>query len=223
MIPLDRPAEAPEPLASKAPTWLENFLERRAKEPGRRPPSSQYAHPNVKDVLRAMSHGKCFYCETKLEQQEETVDHYVELSRAPDLAFDWHNLYLSCSPCQQPLLESSVPRAACIDPCRCAGDEPSRHLRFDNEVPRPRGGSEKGRQTIRKYKLDGPALCYRRSRALTEFLLREQRLRAQAMRDGRTALTDEELDQLRDFAQPEQPFSLMFQQHLQNVGLINAS
>ncbi|MBX3270657.1 MAG: hypothetical protein KF729_10365 [Sandaracinaceae bacterium] len=86
MIQLER-LEEPAVLRERAPRWAAAFLEARAAEPGRRPPSSQYAHPEVKDSLRAMSHAKCFYCETKLGVQEETVDHYVGVADDPAGAF----------------------------------------------------------------------------------------------------------------------------------------
>lgn len=75
MVPLRRDA-APTVLAENAARWAEEY-----------------------HALRRMSHNKCFYCETRLAEGEEEVDHYVEVSARRDLAFAWDNLYLCCPAC----------------------------------------------------------------------------------------------------------------------------
>ena len=39
-----------------------------------------------------MTHGKCFYCERRLTDSEQEVDHHVEVAERPELAFEWSNL-----------------------------------------------------------------------------------------------------------------------------------
>lgn len=98
MIPIEREPE-PQILASKKTEWLAKFLARRAKDPKARPDSKKYAHSEVTGALRRMGHGKCFYCERKLETGAQHVDHHIEVFESPELAFTWDNLYLSCKDC----------------------------------------------------------------------------------------------------------------------------
>ena len=69
----------PRVLAERRARWQATYDQKRARTPGARPESRQYAHPEVIDTLRAMSHGKCFYC----EGLGTSVDHHVEMGAAP--------------------------------------------------------------------------------------------------------------------------------------------
>jgi hypothetical protein len=163
-----------------------------------------------------MSHKKCFYCEHLMDEDEFTVDHHVEVSEAPDKAFAWGNLYLCCRGCQGKLAEATVPRAECLDPCD-PGVDPAEHLTFADEIILPRHDSQRGRQTISKYKLRRGDLELRRSRRLNLFkntLIAIQRLQ---LEQGRKQLSDEERALLERFAAPEAPFSLMFRDLLRDL------
>jgi uncharacterized protein (TIGR02646 family) len=198
-------------LAGNADEWTCRYLEKRAHAPGARPDSRQYAHRDILETLEAMSHKKCFYCERLLDEDEYTVDHYVEVNEAPDKAFAWENLYLCCGGCQDKLKEATVPRAECLDPCDPQID-PADHLTFDDELIRPQNDSQRGRQTIRKYKLNRGALELRRSRRLKLFHKTVIDIQHRQIQEGRQEITDEERALLRHFAEPEAPFSLMFRQ-----------
>lgn len=205
MIRLERGA-CPQILLDRGEEWTRSFLE----SDGKRPRSRRYRHDQVREALVAMAAGKCFYCETRLLESEQTVDHYVEVAEDRSQAFEWSNLYLCCSGCQHQL--TSVPRAECLDPC---GDvEPAEHLAFDDEHIIPRHDSELGRQTIRRYKLDRMELDLRRSRRLRRFY---DRLAQRAL--SGEALTTMDREDLRRFAQRDQPYSLMFAQLVRCLGL----
>jgi uncharacterized protein (TIGR02646 family) len=73
-------------------------------------PSSSNIWSELKDALAELSHGKCWYCETRISRSDKEVDHYRpknavwECSDHPGywwLAFDWKNFRLSCSFCNQ--------------------------------------------------------------------------------------------------------------------------
>jgi uncharacterized protein (TIGR02646 family) len=204
-------------LTSKADDWTRRYLEKRSQNPKLRPDSRQYAHREILDTLAAMSHKKCFYCEHLLDEDEYTVDHYVEVSEAPEKAFAWDNLYLCCRGCQGKLAEATVARADCLDPCD-AGIDPAEHLTFEHEVILPRNDSQRGRQTIRKQKLDRGDLQLRRSRRLNRFKDELVAIQRAQIQEGRKELTDDERDRLRRFGAPEAPFSLMFRELLQALG-----
>jgi hypothetical protein len=109
-----------------------------------------------------MSHHKCFYCERGLTRREQEVDHYVEVSARRDLAFAWDNLYLCCPDCNsQKAPDAQVACADCVDPCSPT-QPPSDHLGFADECIFPR--NDRGRHTVRKYRLDRDALDLKRSR-----------------------------------------------------------
>jgi uncharacterized protein (TIGR02646 family) len=215
MRPLQRLA-CPAILTSKADDWTQRFLEKRSQNPKQRPDSRQYAHRDILDTLAAMSHRKCFYCEHLLDEDEYTVDHYVEVSEAPDKAFAWDNLYLCCRGCQAKLAENTVPRADCLDPCDARID-PADHLAFEHEVILPRNDSQRGRETIRKHKLGRGDLEHRRSRRLHLFKDAIITIQKRQIEQGRTHLTDDERALLRRFGEPEAPFSLMFRELLRDI------
>ena len=84
-----------------APADLENNQRRwtgRWRENG---PSSDWATPRAKTILRealaAITHGKCAYCERNPGTLE--IDHYVAKSVDSDSAFVWENLFPACHEC----------------------------------------------------------------------------------------------------------------------------
>jgi len=67
-----------------------------------------WGNPELKTALESLSHGKCWYCESKDERSDHPVDHFRPkgaVSECADhegywwLAFDWTNYRLSCSWC----------------------------------------------------------------------------------------------------------------------------
>lgn len=162
-----------------------------------------------------MSYHKCFYCEIKVDTGNDEVDHYIEVAESPEKAFDWDNLYLSCADCNRKKLpNTTIPAGNCIDPCGC--DHPAEHLTFEDEVITAKSGSSKGFRTIQKYSLDRPMLNYQRIRALRRF---DKTLRRLHERRGARPLNEGEKEIVRQFAQPDHPFSLMFQIYLEQVEL----
>lgn len=62
----------------------------------------------LKTALAALSHGKCWYCESKQIRSDNAVDHFRPKNRVADceehegywwLAFDWRNYRFSCTYC----------------------------------------------------------------------------------------------------------------------------
>ena len=205
MIHIER---LPEPtiLTEKRAAWKDAFLKKRASSPGSRPHSSRYAHKEIVDTLTAMSSYRCFYCQQSLKDCTPEVDHYIEVNEAPDRAFDWSNLYLSCKGCNAKL--PSIPPSQCVDPCDPDVD-PADHLKFDNEQILPRKDSERGRRTIMKYKLNRPELDLKRSKALRECVELINKVLIKCVRDGRL-VSDQERELIESFAESSRPFSAMF-------------
>jgi hypothetical protein len=195
----------PEILRKKKAPWLTNFLGSGKK----RPEAKQYAHAQVVTALRAMSHGKCFYCESK---GPLTVDHYIEVSENKTLAFEWSNLYLACAPCQRKATNLAIPASTCVDPCD-ANVTPEEHLEFfDEEVSYK---TERGKQTIQKYRL--AAGVSERRRVLRNI---DKEIRALTKRKGWQQLDEEEKTRLwRRFAHDTAEYAMMARAYLRANGL----
>jgi uncharacterized protein (TIGR02646 family) len=143
--------------------------------------SDIYGDKSVKKALILAQHKKCCFCE-RLVGEDGDVEHFRPKSaycqqkgkkfERPGyywLAYDWDNLYLSCSPCNQrqkgalfPLFNPEKRAHLCgnnigieeplfIDPGK---EEPSLHIGFRGEVPYPVPGSAKGKITIEMLNLD---------------------------------------------------------------------
>ena len=218
MIALTRLAE-PAILMQKKEQWTEVFLTRCAENPNRRPPSRLYGHRIIRHTLAAMSSRKCFYCERKLDEEKGEIDHYIEVAEAPEEAFKWGNLYLSCHDCnRRKLFNRIIPVIDCLDPCDPAVN-PAEHLTFDDEVIRPRNESSEGAKTIQKYQLDRKGLNYLRSRQLQQFYKALVRLQQRQVTDGGRSLTADEREKLAHFKAPDHAYSLMFTVLLDRVGI----
>jgi len=212
---------SPEPalLTEKKDEWVNKFLTARQTTPTLRPQSSQYGHAEIKNALRAISFHKCFYCERKLSEQEDEVEHYIEVAARPELAFDWLNLYLACKDCNKRKRPSSeIPITACVDPCN-ESDQPEAHLSFDAEMIRSMSNSQKGLKTIQKYCLDRDDLNLQRLRRLHSFKDVLLEIRKRQIIETRTTLTEGEKEALLHFQQPDQPFSLLFRCYLAKFDL----
>jgi uncharacterized protein (TIGR02646 family) len=141
--------------------------------------SSIYNHSTVKDALVLAQHKKCCFCE-RLVGHDGDVEHFRPKSAYTQnkklerpgyywLAYDWDNLYLSCSACNQRQKRNLFPiddpkkrahlhgnnikleQPLFIDPGK---DEPSKHIGFRGEMPYAIRGNKKGKTTIENLGLD---------------------------------------------------------------------
>ncbi len=212
MIRLTR-LPCPRPLTEHGENWTRDFVDSGRK----RPRNNRYAHPEVVETLRAMSHHKCFFCERKLGDGDQTVEHHVDVAEDRSQAFEWTNLYLACRACQNKLSEDILPRRRCLDPCDPDPKrDPADHLDFHEEVIQWQ--SERGHATVRKYKLDAPDRELRRLKLLKPMLKQlaglQERLKLQNR--GPDA---QECRILWRLAHPSQPYSLMFRKLLEQAGI----
>jgi uncharacterized protein (TIGR02646 family) len=141
--------------------------------------NSIYNHPSVKEALVLAQHKKCCFCE-RLIGNDGDVEHFRPKSAYTQnkklerpgyywLAYDWDNLYLSCSACNQRQKKNLFPIANAkkrahlhtnnikleeplfIDPGK---DEPSKHIGFRGEMPYAIRRNKKGKTTIENLGLD---------------------------------------------------------------------
>jgi uncharacterized protein (TIGR02646 family) len=142
-------------------------------------------------ALLELFHGKCAYCESKVNPEANGIlDHYrpkwatrgLGREYAPDhywwLAFAWSNLYLTCPNCNKqrgprfpvkglringPREDPAAEEPLLIDPC---ADDPDEHLRFD-ESGRVSPLSNRGDVTINLVALNRSDLVAQRKRVIT--------------------------------------------------------
>ncbi|HXU30001.1 MAG TPA: hypothetical protein VN851_05435 [Thermoanaerobaculia bacterium] len=140
--------------------------------------SSIYGDPSVKSLLIEAQHGKCAFCESKIQHiAYGDVEHFrpkAGYRQHEDdplgrpgyywLAYDWSNLYLACQLCNQRYKKNLFPLLD--DRLRCRNhlgdltqeqpsfvdpggvDDPRDHIEFEAEQPRARNGSLEGAATI---------------------------------------------------------------------------
>lgn len=136
-----------------------------------------YSAATVKETLLSCQHKKCAFCESKfrpvhygdiehLRPKGGYTQNAKDTLRKPGyywLAYTWENLFLTCSYCNQQFKKNQFPlrnpkqRAKChhddiskeqpllIDPSIV---DPSKHIRFNDEIAHPVRGSRLGRETI---------------------------------------------------------------------------
>lgn len=206
--------ERPAILREKQADWQAKYEERLAENPKARPDNSKYAHKQIKDTLYAMSYGKCFYCETKLSGGSKEVDHFIEVGIDHSKAYDWENLYLACTNCNDKMDHVAIPVTETLDPCRDSDEEIRQNITFVEELISAVPGSQKGLNTIKKFKLNSELLDMRRGQWLNKILKTVVEIQEHMIQEGRNVVTEEEKKRLLRYTMPDQPYSLMSEVYL---------
>lgn len=148
-----------------------------------------YGHLSVKQALVDAQHGKCCFCESKTGMDGD-VEHYRPKAgfsqgkgqriQGPGyywLAYEWSNLLLCCSICNQRFKRSLFPLADASKRARShhadvgeeepffinpAAQDPEEHISFRQEIPFPVDGSLIGKATIEALGLNREILNERR-------------------------------------------------------------
>lgn len=204
----------PAVLKEKQVEWQEKYDAKLAEYPHARPDSSKYAHKEIKDALYAMSYGKCFYCETKLSGGNKEVDHFIEVAIDHGKAYEWENLYLACSNCNDKIDHAAISVTDALDPCRDSDEEIQQNLTFVDEQISAVPDSQKGLNTIKKFKLNTELLDMRRGQWLKKLLKTVADIEGVMIEEGRKTITEAERKILLRYMSPDQPYSLMCEVYL---------
>jgi hypothetical protein len=196
----------PNILSQKDKEWTDKFIESGKT----RPDNSKYGHKDIITDLNAISFHKCFYSEQKLKGIPREIDHHIEVSERKDLAYDWDNLYLSSTECNNKLPNKIISVSDVLNPFNNSDEEFESHFIFENEFVTARNGSELALNTIKKYRLDSPLLDSLRSAILHQFKDVLEVIRKNQISENGRVMNDIEIEALRRFAQPDHSFSLMF-------------
>lgn len=193
MIRIHKPATVPEKLEKEGKNRRRSHSVAYSKDPkayisGAKKftfDSSIYGHRTVRQALIQAQHGKCCFCE-RLIDTDGDVEHFrpkaatkqsqAEPMQRPGyywLAYEWRNLYLACTGCNQRQKQALFPlenpqqrathhqqdiqqeRPLFIDP---GNDEPETLIGFRGEVAYAIAGNPRGEVTIEALKLNGRSL-----------------------------------------------------------------
>ena len=193
---------------------------------------SIYGHKTVKEALRSVQHNKCCFCEARIghilhgdvEHFRPKAGYQIDDKQAlmkPGyywLAYDFSNLFFCCQVCNQVYKKNYFPLAnernrahshrydytleesLILHP---ALDDIDQHLLFEAEIVKPRNGSPKGVETIKRTGLN-------RTPLLEERFSHLKKLRALAkIARSNDSNADEYRAYFKEFSQPEDLFSAM--------------
>ncbi|HEX8211465.1 MAG TPA: hypothetical protein VF584_14935 [Longimicrobium sp.] len=197
MIRIDRPPAVPRVLATRGTQKRDAIVGAYDAAPDEYDARRQkfdfdgalYGHSTVKRALVIAQHAKCCFCESKTGMDGD-VEHYrpkagfsqgkgqrIEGPGYYWLAYEWSNLLLCCSICNQRFKRSLFPLADASKRARSHRDDvareeplfinpaeqdPEEHISFRYEIPFPVGGSRAGKATIEALGLDREILNERR-------------------------------------------------------------
>lgn len=193
MIRIVRPAAIPEPLQTRGAIASQALCERAAKGEELTFDQKIYGDPRVKDALVRMQHGKCAFCERRINEDGD-VEHFRPKTASQQaaghtlnrpgyywLAYEWTNLVLACSACNQREkrnlfpLENPESRASShhddvsqesplfLDPTQ---EDPEEFIGWRAEMPFPKDGNQRAEVTIEALGLQRPSLANLRLRKL---------------------------------------------------------
>lgn len=99
----------------------------------------------IRSPLREMSHGKCAFCECKLEEESKylEVEHFAHKNKYPDRVMMWANFLPACRRCNGKKSTHDTILTPIINP---ADEDPRDSLRFRNY--RFEGSNSKGCATV---------------------------------------------------------------------------
>lgn len=201
--------DTPEVLKKKQTQWEAKYKTKLATSPNSRPDPSKYAHDEIRNQLKTMSHCKCFYCEGILKDLQSEVDHYIEVACDRTKAYQWENLYLGCNNCNKKVPHNKIPVTDALDPCSDSDATIKDNITFENEVIQAVPESPKGLKTIIKFRLNSELLDTQRAKWLNHIYAKVVEILLNLKNERRDNMTEEERNKLLQFMQPTSKFSLM--------------
>lgn len=160
-----RKGPTPPTLQRNAEDWTEELLARlEAGQPVSAEMWNRYNTPDVKQQAIADSHSKCAYCESKVTHVSfGDLEHMRPKKRFPSHAYDWSNLVLVCSRCNNKKRETYDEAVPPIDP---VAEDPAAFLVAHGEWVWPTAGAlhDRAFETIELVGLNRAELLEQRRR-----------------------------------------------------------
>lgn len=157
----------PAVLTEHAVEWTRELLDLlgRGLEPARSI-WRRYAHPTVKTAVTVDSFGKCIYCESKvLHVSHGDIEHIKPKKRFPKLTYEWTNLALVCSRCNNHKRDGFDESCPPVNPFT---EDPDQFLCAIGEWIWPKAGIDRGQVTIDLVDLNRVELLERRRERLKQ-------------------------------------------------------
>lgn len=191
-----------------------------------------YGHSTVKKILKDIQHSKCCFCEAKIDHiSHGDVEHFrpkagyqidddQKLTKPGYywLVYDFANLFFCCQICNQvykknyfPLVDESKRAKSHLDNYALeeslilhpAFDNIDDHLVFEAELIKPKNGSRKGAETIKRTGLNRISLLEER----LSYLKKLRAIAKMARRDDEDAVEYRAF--FKEFSQPTDLYSAM--------------
>ena len=196
MIKLTKDPE-PEVLVDKGQEWTSEYLKGLRSDSLTNTQRFRYRHKDIKETLRAETHDKCAYCESKISHiHPGETDHILPISRRPDLCVTWSNLTYVCSECNRRKSDYYDEEEPLVNPYV---DDPSKHLTFFGPMVLHR--DQKGLRTTRKIGLSRTQLIERKQELIEQFNFLVERWRETEAGATREFLWEEMLQYANDDAE----------------------
>jgi hypothetical protein len=161
-----------------------------------------YKHPPNKNVLRAASHDKCMYCESKISHVDfGDVEHIQPKALFPEQEFVWTNLGYVCSKCNGNKSNQWNADLPYINPYV---EEPAEHVVALGMFVQQKGGSLRGEYTIRVIGLNRADLLERRKERIDAISV----LIDKALRTHNISLRDLIMDEIRSELNDDKPYTM---------------
>lgn len=140
----------PEVLRENAATWLEEFLQ----DIGNETKKTRYRHHEIKSTLKAETHDKCVYCESRIGHNTPgDIEHKVPSSKDRTKHFTWSNLTIACTECNRRKNAFYREYDGFLDPYLDLVDE---FIEHNGPVVTSKPGQERGELFVSVLKLCSP-------------------------------------------------------------------
>ncbi|MNC05755.1 CRISPR-associated endonuclease Cas9 [compost metagenome] len=124
----------------------------------------RYRHSEIKETLLEETGHKCAYCESKITHIDfGDIEHIIPKSVFRDKTFQWENLTIGCTKCNNNKKHYYNPIMPLLNPYL---DNPEQKIIFIGPLPFPIKGDKVADFTIKKLKLNRPELIERRTEHL---------------------------------------------------------
>lgn len=158
---------------------------------------NRYNQEEIKQTLIKETHGKCAYCESKIQHISfADIEHILPKSKRPDLYVDWSNLTMSCEVCNRINKKDYYnPNDPLIHPIL---DNPSEHLVALGTILHKFPGSRKGELTISTLDLNRTELIEKRREKLNSFEMLVDKYITESNQKLKAILKEEILREISD-------------------------
>lgn len=177
----------------------------------------------IVDPLLKMSHDKCCYCETRLNEEGKymQVEHFHPKGKYPDEVVEWDNLLPSCGRCNSYKRDHNTKREPIINPTK---DNPKEYFYLHGYRLKSKNRNEIGKRTIKVLSLnDSRGLVQVRFKlclALVERISSIEGLIAKSDREKLSIADENEvINGIKDIlweAQPSEEYSAIISSYILN-------